>query len=683
MNPRRQHYWAVGTILMSAVLFALPPLIVHQTARNSNPFYFNGIAHVVQLGLILLALALTRTWLRERPLKILGNQRHNEAMWRDPPSLHSPALHLSYFFAVSTKDDGHERVILRTASPKKPTEWLRTPLFWASISGMNYGFLAWSSQYIETAVAATIYELWPLVLVFWIGRQEQRDQLYRQVGDTSSDKVVPITTEQKTYMYLAVFALGFMYMAQRGTDDITSEIFSFSAIVGLVIATASAVLVAINVVVTLVYGRALYYHFVDEQEDPLARSSVAIRDRGPMDIKLLTWFTILAFVPFRVVSIPVTLVVGGTLHNASPIVTIESSLGAVALGIVVTVAVVLLRIGNIQAPSAGVNALFLLSPVLAIGLLVAVGIELERVDLYAIGATLIVALNILIQLKPDEERDRLQFGKRRARGIKLGFAAFIISLWLSGTVVYLRHEWFNTITLSWEGAEYWALIALSATIFALILGFRIVRLTGRIEHEDEIMLGVFRSSQFLVRRGILSESFVTQLSTLDTARQGELRGIYNVLRQELAACSCEVEDREDALLLLELEKELDGVTHSKQQGRDIVELLSLTTFAGMTVALGLLAVPPGLDSGYGLWTGFLSEVFVMLFVSTIAFLCFNLFDIRRDRETPLLVTSPAFGDDYWLFFRRVQDAKWRYLAAVLVSLTMTAVFCVLLYLKWL
>ena len=127
------------------------------------------------------------------------------------------------------------------------------------------------------------------------------------------------------------------------------------------------------------------------------------------------------------------------------------------------------------------------------------------------------------------------------------------------------------------------------------------------------------------------------------------------------------------------------IVHSKQQGRDIVELLSLVAFALVTIGLGLLSRPEVTTSS-GAWSGFLSEVFVLLFASTIAFLCVNLFDIRRERESPLMVRldqRDGSGEGHRLFFRFQGDQIWRNVAAVLISLAMSVVFCILLYGKWL
>ena len=197
------------------------------------------------------------------------------------------------------------------------------------------------------------------------------------------------------------------------------------------------------------------------------------------------------------------------------------------------------------------------------------------------------------------------------------------------------------------------------------------------------MLSLVRDSELLIRRGILDPIIVEQLADLDTARPKELLDNYSVLREQVRVGMLLAQDK-DRDLLLSVEKQLDTIAHSKQQGRDITELLSLTAFAAVTIGLGLWARPKGLELNLpqASWSGFLSEVFILLFVSTIAFLCFNLFDIRRDRETPLLASIKERGYDYQVFFRHKQNLRVQHFIAVLISITLSVTFCVLLYNKW-
>ena len=194
------------------------------------------------------------------------------------------------------------------------------------------------------------------------------------------------------------------------------------------------------------------------------------------------------------------------------------------------------------------------------------------------------------------------------------------------------------------------------------------------------MLGLFRDVEHLVRSGTVDDRILRTLTELDTAESGKLLKVYNTARGDIRAAMQRTGGSDP--LLVSVEKNLDLVTHSKQQGRDIVELLSLVAFAAVTAGIGLLARPNSLDVESS-WAGFLSEVFIVLFVSTVVFLCVNLFDIRRNRESPLLVPIEQHGGDYGLFFRRKRNLTVQHVTAVLISVVMAITFCALLYDKWL
>ena len=218
------------------------------------------------------------------------------------------------------------------------------------------------------------------------------------------------------------------------------------------------------------------------------------------------------------------------------------------------------------------------------------------------------------------------------RGRRLGFTAFIMSLWAFGTLIYLRDEWLPSRWLSWPTEEYWGLLALATTVFALILGFRVARVTERVSHEDELMFRLFRECEHLEREGLLDSQIRDRLLELDRARPNKLLQAYvgarNMLNEGVkGASSAQGIEPGSSRRLLEAEQLLDMVTHSKQQGRDVVELMSLFAFALVTVRLGLFSRPFELGAPEHAWGGFVAEVFVLLLISTVAFLAINLFDV--------------------------------------------------------
>ena len=571
---------------------------------------------------------------------------------------------------------------------------VRKWLYRAAIGAIDYGIFIWSTQFIATAVSTTIYELWPGFLVYCILRQ-------RKIQTEKSDTNAVLPTISKEHMLLtALAAVGLFFMLGSQFSDGTVLLFGLEvpkSTIGIVLALISAYLAGVSVSSTLFYGEELYRMLLNYEDDKFITKDdiekLELKDRN-----LLLWLTFLG----RVLSLLLTFVISLTMSLGFAIYGLYGAryqtdvryqtlfsgrmlVGAVLLAGVGMVVAVLLRVGNIGTPRSGVNALNFLAPFLAIIWLMLVGIDVPKFDLFVAGGAFILAINVLIQLKPDEERDVSKFQKKPMPGVQLGFTAFIMSIWVFGVFIYARDEIIPSSWIEFKIGEYWGLIALSSTVFALILGFRMSRLTAQINREDETMVNLFRSSEHLVKNGVFSSDILQQLSDLDSVRYINLRTQYNMIRDEIRSRIDSVQSKENKTLLISVSQQLDLVAHSKQQGRDIVELLSLTTFAIVTIGLGLLVRPKGLVLDTPSWSGFLSEIFILGFVSTIAFLCINIFDIRRERGTPLLV---EINEDFRLFFRFEyheynKKLLWQHAIAIIISVMMSATFCWLLYLKWL
>ena len=344
--------------------------------------------------------------------------------------------------------------------------------------------------------------------------------------------------------------------------------------IGIALALISAYLAGVSVSSTLFYGEELYRILLKKDQFV---SKDDIEKLGVEDRNLLLWLTFLgraiSFIFTSMIGIVIAL--GFMLYDARyrTIISGKMLIGAVLLAGVGVVVAVLLRIGNIGTSRYGVNSLNFLAPFLAIIWLIPVGIDVPRLDLFIAGGAFILAINVLIQLKPDEERDVRKFQKKPMPGVRLGFTAFIMSIWVFGVFIYIRDEIMPRSWIEFKIGEYWGLIALSSTVFALILGFRMARLTTQINREDETMVSLFRSSEHLVKDGIFSSDILRQLSDLDSAKLINLRAQYNMIRDKIRSGMNSVQSKEGRTLLLSVSQQLDMVTHSKQQGRDIVELL--------------------------------------------------------------------------------------------------------------
>ena len=186
--------------------------------------------------------------------------------------------------------------------------------------------------------------------------------------------------------------------------------------------------------------------------------------------------------------------------------------------------------------------------------------------------------------------------------------------------------------LLWKVADagYFEALALSATVFTLILSFRVSRLAGRIRDEDERALRLFRELSSLSRRGVIAPEACLEVLRIDQVQGDELEDAYNRARYWVLQAMSHAWGRDaDRLTLVELE--LDSLVHSRRQGINFGELCFLFIFCGITIGLALSARP---DAGG--FIAFVIEVFTMLFSAEVVFLTLNVLDLQHHRKGDLL-----------------------------------------------
>lgn len=553
------------------------------------------------------------------------------------------------------------------------------------LGSLNFAVLAAASQLVETAIAAAIYQTWPLFVVYGMARGLKRNAQERSSSSSSGSAVL----EHVSLAAIATVGVLFMLLSQNEPSESSfATVPTIQAAAGILIALLAALCISANVIGSLQLGRVVYDWYVIRPEYVHRPLEYTLQNAGDRNFWILMWLTLFATTIARIASIPIQIVLAIVTDGISPLST-SALLGALVNGLAGVASICLIRISNILAEKRpGINAIAYLSPVLALAILAISGISLPRFDLFLIGAILILAINVLIQMKPDQEADASKYGKDPRSGTRLGFTVLIVSLWTFGTVLYLRDELLPAHWLELPTGDYWTLIALSATVFTLILGFRSSRLSERMRTEDGLMLDLFRTSETLTAERLLSRRFLKQLSHLDTSSPNRLAGIYESLCRSIRVARRRDVVREHQEAIVAVQTKLDMLMHSKQQGRDIVELLSLTSFAFVTIGLGLLARQAVLGATGGTaWSGFLSEVFMLLFASTVAFLLMNLFDLRREREAPLIVAMRDKHDketgEFGVFFRYKERLPVHLIGAILISVTMAGLFIGLFYDKWL
>ena len=169
------------------------------------------------------------------------------------------------------------------------------------------------------------------------------------------------------------------------------------------------------------------------------------------------------------------------------------SLAFVAGLIVNTTAGLMWRKANMADDDISFNALGYAIPVLALLFLFFFQqADITRVDYLVPGATAIIVANMLIHFEAE---------------VRWSFEALILALGGCGMVVYFRNDLFDLLGVpswSWSGDGYFGSIALSATVFTLLLAFRVARLVTRTSDEENRTFSVLRKLDSLVRRDVIN-----------------------------------------------------------------------------------------------------------------------------------------------------------------------------------
>ena len=231
------------------------------------------------------------------------------------------------------------------------------------------------------------------------------------------------------------------------------------------------------------------------------------------------------------------------------------------------VASVAWRIATSLTADLGIHALSYATPIFSLLFLFAAGqIVGVHWEYLVIGTAAIVVANLLINF----EAERL-----------VGFKTLVISLWVCGTVVYLR----STDSWGWAAKSdgYFDVLFLSATVFALILSFRTVRLAARTQDEDNRAFKLFRELEELERRRVMTPMISANVLIIDEKHGSELGDAYGRARRGLsdALRGSFAPDREK---LVALAIELDALAHSRQQGINFGEICALFIFAGLVLS---------------------------------------------------------------------------------------------------
>ena len=676
------HLAAVGYMLGAVFFFSFVPLVISKVGGPESPFLFN-----------------------------LG--------WRLGAALGCLVALFIFYRPVFLEKCARKLIIRRALG------WL---MLGAIYNSFDYALFAWSIKLIDISVATVIYEIWPIGFILLMGWLFRREGIYRKnipalfpllalalagfafvVASQSEEPsaVAFLTTDTMKGVILVLLAMvggslaacSFRWgrlLADELPDNgvkgfSTDSLHFFGTVLGFTISSLVGVILSGGIGIVrgerigfedfsvILFGGAL---FLTSGIMLLRRSNLATDNLG---VNALSYMTPLVALSWLLIFAEITVARGSFLVIGTIAIIIANLLinfqaeirfgfQALVLGLGISGTIVYLRDGifeyvGIQESSTdnlGVNALSYMTPLVALSwLLIFAEITVARGSFLVIGTIAIIIANLLINFQAE---------------IRFGFQALVLGLGISGTIVYLRDGIFEYVGIQewhWTASGYFEATALAATVFTLLLAFRVARLVTRTSSEETRIFGVFRRLEFLARKGVVNKNICNCVLKMDSStKDRELMEAYKQARRYIERSR--PVNATDLEILNQSEADLDSLARSKQTGLVLGELFALFVFAGITIVLALSSRPPGIEG----WTRFLVDLFAMLISGIIIFLLSNVWDLHKERGESKL-ESESFGHRYVVGFRDTERRLPDQWVSVIVGVSIVIAFAGLLLQKWL
>ena len=508
-------------------------------------------------------------------------------------------------------------------------------LYYLVFGNFAYVFFALSIKFIAIPVAAILYETWPIFMVLLTAKIFQIDRRYRKVTALN-------------YLLIFLCFLGFAFI-------IISEIEDFRGILhvslerkimyGIALVLIAAIIAAVGRAHSLKWG-------------------ITLREKLPAayggkysDLQLELFCVVAGIVIAGFFNSALSLVIG--FAHGEKLDMWVFCIGIAAGCLINAAASIFIRQANLITDNLTVNAISYLQPVFV---LVWLGlfslIEVPHVDFLIIGTTTIIAANLLLNFEAS---------------IRLAYKVLIIALLVCGSVVYL-HDGFPL-------TDYASTVSVSATVFILILSFRMNRLVRRATDEENTIVKLLHNIRGLANTGVIAKDrlngIIRDLLYIGTHKTpDELYRTYNRLKEKLPDSIPTTHNQ----MLTEIRADIDILTHSKQQGVNFGELTALG-FIGIILVLSLLFFqPPGIVG----WEGLLIDMSAFMLAAVVLFLFFNIIDLQRDRYQHIFEENEdSAKSGFSIVFRDATNRLFEQSVSVIVYTVVILAYGWLFWNKWL
>ncbi len=625
---------AMGYIFIAVVSYALIPTLIGHIGGKELPFFFMGAWRAgVAVGCVAILLTLyVPLWFN----------RYNWGRFRYHLST-SDTKAIDWRFPVIRLHLRVDELRIPLVGWKIPGDFIDWRIILTILGNCEYALFAWSIKFIDIAVTTILFQSWPIFFLLLSALVLRRDARVDPSGKGLLSLIL--------LMGLGVIGFVFIIFSQTGEFGQFSEQGLSHLVIGLVLAVGALTLSNLKA-----FG-------IEWARDLGQQLSGSLRGLGSDPA---IFFVIISFLFSSLGAAVVGLIVG---FGRGETFDLDLLALAFAAGLVVnTTAGLLWRKANMADDDISFNALGYAIPVLALLFLFAFDqADITRVDYLILGATAIIVANLLINFEAE---------------VRWSFEALILALGGCGTLVYFRvdvFEWLGVSSWTWTGDGYFGSVALSATVFTLLLAFRVARLVTRTSDEENRTFSILRKLDSLVRRDVINGDVRRCIMVIDESNeQATLREYYLKTREYIA--SAVPGDDSDRQRLNETEAELDMLVRSKQVSPVLGEIFALLVFAGITIFLTMFTRPGEPDG----WIRLLIDLFAMLVSSVIIFLMIYSIDLDRERDAHKLERVSESGSEiYLLLFPDTESRLFDQWLSVGVGAVIILVYAGLLAHKWL
>ena len=558
-----------------------------------------------------------------------------------------------------------------------------------ALAGVAPVAFTWSTTYIDTAVTASLYETWPILWLMYVHYLDNKKHGPIDIGYRSVATYV--------MMFLALPAMSLVVFSTYEADGASLGVGSGSFTLpwrGIALALIGPVIGALATFAYLFTDRVLYgssSHRSDNWKHlPSHEEDVRIAEDA---------VSMVCVVIAHLMTVPIIL--GLAIHESglySLLMSRHFIVGAVAGLCINGPAMLAIRRAHFASERREVISVQYLAPIGGLFFLwIFRGIDIARMDFLLFGTGAIVALNVLLNVDPENPDQRIskkettdtagvsgtppsapaeveeKTSDAGALPIKErhSLKALVVALLTFGIFVYFRPELIDPETLIWQAGDYWAVLALASTVFALLLAFRLTRVEALLVSEDHRTLTLVRRIELLPSRlfGLENpdESRATLLRWIRTLNRADslskYRRAYNYAHIEVTKIVVRVGDdgltADERREIAEIRSDLDALGHGRQGAREFAERIALWLIGGLIVVL-CLAVPEQPE----VWAQLLADAFAIVLAAVVIFLLFHLADVRRSRGDELLrERDPEWRselpDGLYVRFRQDSDVRWQ------------------------